>query len=90
MIAFVGVALWIVLETTSLGRTVLAIGGGEDASTLMRLKVNLAKPSFSCCLEDARGWSASFWRRASGRANRWVAPCGISRQLPPSSWTAPC
>ncbi|MEO0386527.1 MAG: ABC transporter permease [Pseudomonadota bacterium] len=33
------IALWVVLEHTPLGRTVLAIGGGEDASTLMGLKV---------------------------------------------------
>ncbi len=37
------VALWIVLERTSLGLTVLAIGGSEDASTLMGLKVGRAK-----------------------------------------------
>lgn len=37
------IALWFVLEKTSLGRTVLAIGGGEDASILMGLKVNRAK-----------------------------------------------
>ncbi len=36
------VALWFVLEKTSLGRTVLAIGGGADASVLMGLKVNRA------------------------------------------------
>ncbi|WP_050524614.1 ABC transporter permease [Pseudorhodobacter wandonensis] len=43
IVAIVGVFLWIILETTSLGRTILAIGGGEDASTLMGLKVNRAK-----------------------------------------------
>jgi len=37
------IVLWIVLERTSLGRTVLAIGGSEDASQLMGLKVNRAK-----------------------------------------------
>ncbi|MEM7694211.1 MAG: ABC transporter permease [Pseudomonadota bacterium] len=36
-------ALWVVLEKTTIGRTVLAIGGSEDASTLMGLKVNRAK-----------------------------------------------
>ncbi|MCJ7874073.1 ABC transporter permease [Phaeobacter sp. J2-8] len=41
--AVVVVGLWIVLERTSLGRTVLAIGGGEDASTMMGLNVNRAK-----------------------------------------------
>lgn len=41
--AVVVVALWIVLERTSLGRTVLAVGGGEDASTMMGLDVNRAK-----------------------------------------------
>ena len=35
--------LWLVLERTSLGLTVLAIGGSEDASTLMGLKVDRAK-----------------------------------------------
>ncbi len=43
IVAFLAVALWVVLEKTSLGRTVLAIGGSEDASTLMGLKVNRAK-----------------------------------------------
>ncbi|MDU9004563.1 ABC transporter permease [Sedimentitalea todarodis] len=43
IVAIVAVLLWIVLEKTSLGRTVLAIGGGEDASILMGLKVNRAK-----------------------------------------------
>ena len=36
-------ALWIVLEKSTIGRTVLAIGGSEDASALMGLKVNRAK-----------------------------------------------
>lgn len=43
IVAVVGVMLWVILETTSLGRTVLAIGGGEDASILMGLKVARAK-----------------------------------------------
>lgn len=34
---------WVILERTSLGRTVLAIGGSEEASVLMALKVNWAK-----------------------------------------------
>lgn len=37
------VALWVMLERTTIGRTVLAIGGSEDASALMGLKVNRAK-----------------------------------------------
>ncbi|GAA6206796.1 ABC transporter permease [Cognatishimia sp. WU-CL00825] len=37
------VILWVVLEKTSLGRTVLAIGGGEDASVMMGLNVSRAK-----------------------------------------------
>ncbi len=41
--AIVVAALWIVLEKTSLGRTVLAVGGGEDASTMMGLSVVKAK-----------------------------------------------
>lgn len=41
--ALVVIALWIVLERTSLGRTVLAIGGGEDAATMMGLNVRRAK-----------------------------------------------
>jgi len=36
-------AAWIVLEHTSLGRTVLAVGGGEEASSLMGLEVDRAK-----------------------------------------------
>ena len=43
LVGAVVIVLWFVLEKTSLGRTVLAIGGGEDASTLMGLKVNRAK-----------------------------------------------
>ncbi|UWQ19915.1 ABC transporter permease [Jannaschia sp. M317] len=43
VVAIVIVVFWIVLEKTSLGRTVLAIGGSEDASTLMGLPVNKAK-----------------------------------------------
>lgn len=39
----VALVLWAVLEMTSLGRTVLAIGGSEDASTLMGLRVARAK-----------------------------------------------
>ncbi len=42
VVGIVVVVLWVVLEKTSLGRTVLAIGGGEDASTLMGLKVTRA------------------------------------------------
>lgn len=43
LVTIVGIGLWVVLEMTSLGRTILAIGGGEDASKLMGLKVNRAK-----------------------------------------------
>ncbi|MEM1371675.1 MAG: ABC transporter permease [Pseudomonadota bacterium] len=43
IVVFLAIALWIVLECTSIGRTVLAIGGNEDASSLMGLKVNRAK-----------------------------------------------
>ncbi|MEO1090936.1 MAG: ABC transporter permease [Pseudomonadota bacterium] len=39
----VAAAAWLVLEHTSLGRTVLAVGGGEEASNLMGLRVNRAK-----------------------------------------------
>ncbi|WP_424985226.1 ABC transporter permease [Microbulbifer sp. S227A] len=42
VVGVVVIALWVVLEKTSLGRTVLAIGGSPDASTLMGLKVNRA------------------------------------------------
>jgi len=35
-------AAWLLLEKTSFGRTVLAVGGGEEASRLMGLKVNKA------------------------------------------------
>ena len=41
--AVVVFALWVVLERTSLGRTVLAVGGGEDAGAMMGLDVNRAK-----------------------------------------------
>ncbi|WP_371158078.1 ABC transporter permease [Jannaschia sp. 2305UL9-9] len=43
VVAVVVVVFWVVLEKTSLGRTVLAIGGSEDAATLMGLPVNRAK-----------------------------------------------
>lgn len=43
LVAVVALAAWFVLERTSLGRTVLAIGGGEDASILMGLEVNRTK-----------------------------------------------
>ncbi len=43
IVALLVAALWVVLEKTPLGRTVLAVGGGEDASTLMELKVDRAK-----------------------------------------------
>ncbi|MSU91565.1 ABC transporter permease [Rhodobacteraceae bacterium 2CG4] len=43
IVAAVVLVLWIVIERTSLGRTVLAIGGSEDASVLMGLKVARAK-----------------------------------------------
>ena len=39
----VALGAWITLEHTSLGRTVLAVGGSEEASNLMGLKVNRAK-----------------------------------------------
>jgi ribose transport system permease protein len=42
IVGLVVIVLWVVLEKTSLGRTVLAIGGSEDASILMGLKVNRA------------------------------------------------
>lgn len=42
LVGIVVVILWVILEKTTLGRTVLAIGGSEDASTLMGLKVNRA------------------------------------------------
>ena len=41
--AIVVVGLWILLERTSLGRTVLAIGGGEDAAAMMGLNTRGAK-----------------------------------------------
>ncbi|MEM7024253.1 MAG: ABC transporter permease, partial [Pseudomonadota bacterium] len=43
IVAIVVLGAWLVLERTSLGRTVLAVGGGEEASTLMGLKVDRAK-----------------------------------------------
>ena len=43
IVALVAVVAWVVLERSSLGRTVLAVGGSEEASTLMGLKVNQAK-----------------------------------------------
>ena len=43
IVGVVAVLAWLALEHTSLGRTVLAIGGGEDASRLMGLRVERAK-----------------------------------------------
>lgn len=43
IVGVLAVALWLILEKTTIGRTVLAIGGSEDASALMGLKVNRAK-----------------------------------------------
>jgi ribose transport system permease protein len=43
IVAAVAVLAWVVLEHTPLGRTVLAIGGGEEASRLMGLRVDRAK-----------------------------------------------
>ncbi len=43
IVAILVAFLWVVLEHTSLGRTVLAVGGGEDASVMMGLKVVRAK-----------------------------------------------
>ncbi|WP_430474358.1 ABC transporter permease [Thalassospira lucentensis] len=39
IVAIIAIIAWIVLEHTSLGRTVLAIGGGQEASHLMGLSV---------------------------------------------------
>lgn len=43
IVLLVVIIAWIVLERTSLGRTLLAIGGGEEAALLMGLKVARAK-----------------------------------------------
>ena len=43
IVAGVAVIAWLILERTSLGRTVLAVGGSEEASTLMGLRVDRAK-----------------------------------------------
>ena len=43
VVGLVVLAAWFVLENTSLGRTILAIGGGEEASVLMGLKVERTK-----------------------------------------------
>lgn len=43
IVGAVAIIAWLILERTSLGRTVLAVGGSEEASTLMGLRVNRAK-----------------------------------------------
>ncbi|MGR3403641.1 MAG: ABC transporter permease [Paracoccus sp. (in: a-proteobacteria)] len=43
IVAIATLALWLLLERTPLGRTVLAIGGSEEASDLMGLKVRRTK-----------------------------------------------
>lgn len=42
-VLIVALAAWLILEHTPLGRTILAIGGGEEASTLMGLRITRAK-----------------------------------------------
>lgn len=43
IVLLVTLAAWVLLEQTGLGRTILAIGGSEEASDLMGLRVNRAK-----------------------------------------------
>ena len=43
IVLVVAIIAWVVLERTSLGRTLLAVGGGEEASSLMGLEVGRAK-----------------------------------------------
>lgn len=43
IVTLVVVVLWVVLEKTTLGKTILAVGGGEDASVMMGLQVTRAK-----------------------------------------------
>ncbi|MGH1480922.1 MAG: ABC transporter permease [Geminicoccales bacterium] len=43
IVAGVAILAWLILERTSLGRTVLAVGGSEEASVLMGLRVDRAK-----------------------------------------------
>lgn len=43
IVAAVAIALWVLLEHSSLGRVVLAVGGSEDASRLMGLDVDRTK-----------------------------------------------
>lgn len=43
IVAGVAFCAWLILERTSLGRTVLAVGGGEEAASLMGLRVNRAR-----------------------------------------------
>ena len=43
IVAAVAIAFWVLLEHSSLGRVVLAVGGSEDASRLMGLDVDRTK-----------------------------------------------
>ncbi len=43
IVLLVAIVAWVVLERSSLGRTLLAVGGGEEASSLMGLEVGRAK-----------------------------------------------
>ena len=52
IVLLLALVLWIILEKTSIGRTVLAIGGGEEASILMGLRVTRAK-AFAYILSGA-------------------------------------
>jgi ribose/xylose/arabinose/galactoside ABC-type transport system permease subunit len=60
IVAVVAVLAWVVLEQTSLGRTVLAIGGGEDASRLMGLRVDRAKASVYVFSGGCAGLAGAF------------------------------
>ncbi|MEO1016204.1 MAG: ABC transporter permease [Pseudomonadota bacterium] len=66
IVFIVVIAAWFVLEHTSLGRTILAIGGGEEASTLMGLKVDRTKAFVYVFSGGCAGLSGVFLASAFG------------------------
>ncbi len=60
------IAAWFILEHTSLGRTILAIGGGEEASNLMGLRVERTKAFVYVFSGGCAGVSGVFLASAFG------------------------
>lgn len=85
LIALVVVVIaWVIVERTSLGRTVLAIGGNAEAAHLMGLETRRAEIFvyvFSgACAELAGVFGLGLWRGASrlkARAGNWPPSAAV-------------